>query len=47
MAVPVFHPQVSVILKKNIGRATVSGQVASSQRFQPGGPPAPAPCSTA
>jgi len=34
MAVPVFHPQVSVMLKKNIGRATVSGQVASSQRFQ-------------
>lgn len=33
MAVSVFEPQISVILKKNIGRATVSGSVAVSTRF--------------
>jgi len=34
MAVKVFEPQISVVLKKNIGRATVSGNIAASQRFQ-------------
>jgi hypothetical protein len=32
MTVQVFSPQISVILRKNIGRATVAGTVAASQR---------------
>jgi hypothetical protein len=34
MTVQVFSPQISVILRKNIGRATVAGTIAASQRFQ-------------
>ena len=34
MTVKVFDPKCSVILKKNIGRANVAGNVAASQRFQ-------------
>jgi hypothetical protein len=34
MTVQVFAPQISVILRKNIGRATVAGTIAASQRFQ-------------
>jgi hypothetical protein len=34
MSVQVFAPQISVILRKNIGRATVAGTIAASQRFQ-------------
>jgi hypothetical protein len=34
MSVQVFEPQISVILRKNIGRATVAGTIAASQRFQ-------------
>ncbi len=33
MAVSVFHPKVSVVLKKNIGRSTVAGGLPASQRF--------------
>jgi hypothetical protein len=34
MTVQVFSPQISVILRKNIGRATVAGTIAASQGFQ-------------
>jgi hypothetical protein len=34
MTVQIFSPQISVILRKNIGRATVAGTIAASQRFQ-------------
>jgi hypothetical protein len=34
MTVQVFSPQIRVILRKNIGRATVAGAIAASQRFQ-------------
>jgi hypothetical protein len=34
MTVQVFSPQISVILRKNIGRATIAGTIAASQRFQ-------------
>ncbi len=33
MSVEVFNPQISIILKKNIGRATVDGLAAASTRF--------------
>jgi hypothetical protein len=34
MTVRVFDPQVSVVLKKNIGRANVAAAIAASRRFQ-------------
>lgn len=34
MTIPSFLPQVSVVLKKNIGRKTVGADVAASERFQ-------------
>jgi hypothetical protein len=34
MSVPVYDPQISVVLKKNIGRANIGGDIAASQRFQ-------------
>jgi hypothetical protein len=34
MSVPVYAPQIQVLLKKNIGRATVGGNVAASTRFE-------------
>jgi hypothetical protein len=34
MSVPVYDPQISVVLKKNIGRANVGGDIAASTRFQ-------------
>jgi hypothetical protein len=33
MTVQVFNPQISIVLKKNIGRATIDGSVAASTRF--------------
>lgn len=33
MTVPLFHPKISVVLKKNIGRATVAGTTAASERY--------------
>jgi hypothetical protein len=34
MTVRVLHPKISVVLKKNIGRANVAGAVAASTRFK-------------
>jgi hypothetical protein len=34
MSVPVYDPQISVVLKKNIGRANVGGDIAASTRFK-------------
>ncbi|MDP3327208.1 hypothetical protein [Parvibaculum sp.] len=34
MAIPTFMPQISVVLKKNIGRGTVAGTIAASERFK-------------
>jgi hypothetical protein len=34
MSVLVDDPQISVVLKKNIGRANIGGDIAASQRFQ-------------
>jgi hypothetical protein len=33
MSVSVFQPQISVVLKKNIGRANIAGNIAASERF--------------
>lgn len=33
MTVNIFQPQISVTLRKNIGRATVAGSIAASERF--------------
>jgi hypothetical protein len=34
MSVPTFEPQISVVLKKNVGRKSVTGGNPTSQRFQ-------------